>query len=115
VVGLAIDIEARRPVLGARRGGLSGRAMHAVALRAVYDVREAHPALPVVGVGGVADGESAVAMLMAGAHAVQVGTATFAEPAAAGRVLTELRAWCAGHGVARLADLVGAAHRDHGA
>jgi dihydroorotate dehydrogenase (NAD+) catalytic subunit len=61
-----------------------------------------------VGVGGVASGADAAEMLLAGASAVQVGTATFADPRAPGRVLAELRAWAAGHGVHSLAEVIGA-------
>ncbi|MFN0029247.1 MAG: dihydroorotate dehydrogenase [Acidimicrobiales bacterium] len=111
VVGMAIDLHTRRPVLGAGRGGLSGRAIHPVAVRAVYDVHEAWPTLPIVGVGGVASGKDAVELILAGAAAVQVGTATFAEPAASLRVARELAAWCTTAGVRTLAELVGAAHR----
>ncbi len=111
VVGMAIDVRTRRPVLGARRGGLSGRAIHPVAVRAVYDVHEALPTLPIVGVGGVATGEDALELILAGAAAVQVGTATFAEPQAALRVAREVSSWCATNGVRSLDELVGAAHR----
>ena len=108
--GLVIDIEKRRPALGGRRGGVSGAALHPVAVRAVYDVHEALPTVPIVGVGGVASGADAVEMLMAGASAVQVGTAIFADPRAPWKVLAELRQWCDGNGVASLAELIGASH-----
>ncbi len=111
VLGLAIDVERRVPVLGAVRGGLSGRAIHPVAVRAVYDVRAAVPGAAIVGVGGVHDGPSAVELLLAGASAVQVGTASFADPRAARRVLEDLTLWCAAHGVADVEELVSAAHR----
>ena len=111
VLGLAIDPERRAPVLGALRGGLSGRAIHPVAVRAVYDVRAALPEVPIVGVGGVHDGPSAVELLLAGADAVQVGTATFANPRAAADVLEDLSRWCVSHGVEDVAELVSAAHR----
>jgi dihydroorotate dehydrogenase (NAD+) catalytic subunit len=110
VVGMAIDVEQRRPVLGARKGGLSGPPIHAVAVRAVFDVHEALPDLPIVGVGGTRRGIDAVELLLAGACAVQVGTATFADPRAAGRVLAELRSWCEAHDVADLTELIGGAH-----
>lgn len=109
--GLVIDIEKGRPALGGRRGGVSGAALHPVAVRAVYDVYEALPAVSIIGVGGVASGADAVEMLMAGASAVQVGTATFADPRAPWRVLAELERWCAHAGVGRLDELIGAAHR----
>ena len=111
VMGMAIDVRTRRYRLGAGGGGLSGSAIHPVAVRAVHDVRAALPDLPIVGVGGVVDGETAVELLLAGADAVQVGTATFADPRAAGRVLAGLRAWCAEQGVHAIADVVGDVHR----
>ena len=110
VKGMAIDPTTRRPTLGAGGGGLSGAAIRPVAVRAVFDVHQALPDIALVGVGGVATGEHAVELLLAGATAVQVGTATFEDPRAAARVLHELDAWCRRHRVARAADLVGQAH-----
>jgi dihydroorotate dehydrogenase (NAD+) catalytic subunit len=110
LLGLAIDTERRAPVLGAGGGGLSGDALHSVALRAVYDCRAAFPDSGIVGVGGVSDGQGAVRMLLAGADAVQVGTATLADPRAALRVQGELAAWCALHHVGAIRELVGAAN-----
>jgi dihydroorotate dehydrogenase (NAD+) catalytic subunit len=81
-----------------------------VAVRAVYDCRQALPDAPIVGVGGVRTGEDAVELLMAGADAVQVGTATFFEPRSPLRVVEELERWCRRHGVAHARDLRGAAH-----
>ena len=112
VLGMVIDIDARRPALGAGGGGLSGRAIHPVAVRAVHDVHAALPDLPIVGVGGVATGEDAVELLMAGASAVQVGTATFADPKAPRSVLEGLGDWCERHSVAAVRTIVGAAHED---
>ncbi|HUR78231.1 MAG TPA: dihydroorotate dehydrogenase [Acidimicrobiales bacterium] len=111
VMGLALDAATGRPRLGNGGGGLSGAAIHPVAVRAVYEVRAAFPFSPIVGVGGVTSGESAAELLAAGADAVQVGTATFADPRAPMRVLNELRAWCARHRVAHLDELKGNAHR----
>jgi len=90
LLGLAYDRETRRPALGAGGGGLSGPAIHPVAVRAVHDVRAALPDLPIVGVGGVATGWDAEELMLAGAVAVQVGTATFADPRASLHVLHEL-------------------------
>lgn len=109
MMGMVIDIEARRPKLGARRGGVSGRGIHPIAVRAVYDVREAFGDLPIIGAGGVASGADAVEMLMAGANAVQVGTATFADPRSLPRILSELVHWCDRHGVLDVRELIGAA------
>jgi len=110
VMGMAIDVERRRPRLGAGGGGLSGAAIMPVAVRAVYDCRQALPEAPIVGVGGVGSGPDAVEFLMAGADAVQVGTATFFAPRAPLRVVEELERWCRRHGVNHVRDLRGAAH-----
>ncbi len=112
VLGMAIDPEtaAYRLGSGARGGGLSGPAIHPVAVRAVHDVHAALPDLPIVGVGGVSAGADAAELLLAGASAIEVGTATFADPRAPARVLQELRAWAGRTGRTRLGDMVGAAH-----
>jgi dihydroorotate dehydrogenase (NAD+) catalytic subunit len=110
VMGMAIDPVTRRPRLGAGGGGLSGMAIRPVAVRAVHDCRRAFPAAGIVGVGGVARGEHAAELLVAGADAVQVGTATFADPRATATVLAELRRWCERHHVASVADLIGSVH-----
>jgi dihydroorotate dehydrogenase (NAD+) catalytic subunit len=75
----------------------------------VFDVRAAHPDAAIVGVGGVVAGEDAVELLMAGANAVQVGTATFADPRAPLRVQREVADWCRRHGVRSIDELIGAA------
>lgn len=95
LLGLAYDPDTLSPTLGAGGGGLSGRAIHPVAVRAVHDVHAALPGLPIIGVGGVATGWDAAEMLLAGACAVQVGTATFADPAAPLTVQRELHRWAA--------------------
>ena len=110
LLAMVINPETRRPVLGAKRGGLSGAAMRPVAVRAVYDVHEAVSALPIVGVGGVTSGIDVVEYLLAGACAVQVGTATFADPRAPRQILGEFEQWCDRHDVTHSSDLVGAAH-----
>lgn len=111
VLGLAIDPVRRSLALGAGRGGLSGPAIRPVALRAVYDCREAFPEAAIVGVGGVATGLDAVELMMAGANAVQVGTATFENPRAARIVVDELRKWCEREGVGDVSELIGVAQR----
>ena len=110
LMGMAIDPSRHHARLAAGGGGLSGPAIHPVAVRAVYECRAAFPAAGIVGVGGVARGIDAVELLEAGADAVQVGTATFADPRAPARVLAEVRRWCADSGASRIADLIGAAH-----
>jgi dihydroorotate dehydrogenase (NAD+) catalytic subunit len=109
---MAIDTETRLPVLGSGPGGggLSGPAIHPVAVRAVFDVRAAHPEAAIIGVGGVTDGKGAIELVLAGADAVQVGTATFRDPRAAHTVLTEMKAWCVHRGVRRMSELRSAAH-----
>ncbi len=111
VMGLAIDPATGKARLGNGGGGLSGAAIHPVAVRAVFDVRAAFPDAAIVGVGGVESGETAAELLAAGANAVQVGTATFADPRAPRQVLRDLAAWCASNGINALDDLVGRAHR----
>jgi dihydroorotate dehydrogenase (NAD+) catalytic subunit len=111
LLGMAVDPARRAYRLGAGGGGLSGAALHPVAVRAVHDVARARPGLPIVGVGGVATAEDAAELLVVGASAVQVGTATFADPRAPATVLAGLRRWCKRHDVATVTDLVGAIHR----
>ncbi|MEX1009577.1 MAG: dihydroorotate dehydrogenase [Acidimicrobiia bacterium] len=108
LMGLLVDAETRQPVLGGGGGGLSGPAIKPIALRAVHDVTRALPRVPVIGTGGVQSGVDAVEMLLAGATAVGVGTASFLDPRAPYRVLDELADWCARHNVARVSDLIGA-------
>jgi dihydroorotate dehydrogenase (NAD+) catalytic subunit len=110
-LAMVIDLEARAPVLGSgpSGGGLSGPSLHPIAVRAVYDVRAAHPDATIIGVGGVMSGQDAVELLMAGADAVQVGTATFRDPRAPWRVLDEVGEWCAAHKVRAVRSLRGVA------
>ena len=110
VLGMLIDIETRTKQLGGGGGGLSGPAIHPVAVRAVHDVRAAHPEIPIIGVGGIANGADAIELMMAGANAVQVGTATFADPRAPLRVVDEIRQWCEKHSVRDINEIVGAVH-----
>jgi dihydroorotate dehydrogenase (NAD+) catalytic subunit len=113
VMGMAIDPVTGDFRLGGGGGGLSGPAIHPVAVRAVYECRAALPETPVIGVGGVSTGEDAAELIAAGADAVQVGTATFADPRAPARVLTELTDWCLDHGVSAIDELKGRAHVRH--
>jgi len=112
VLGMAIDVDARRYRLGsgAKGGGVSGPAIHPIAVRAVHDVHAAMPDVPIVGVGGVTDGRTAAELLLAGASAVQVGTATFADPRAPAQVLDGLRRWLERQGARTVRDVIGAVH-----
>jgi dihydroorotate dehydrogenase (NAD+) catalytic subunit len=110
VMGMAIDPATGRSRLGAGSGGLSGPAIRPVAVRAVYECRRAFPDAAIVGVGGIATGEHAAELLVAGANAVQIGTATFEDPRATARILDELARWCDAHRVKRVTDLIGTAH-----
>jgi len=110
VMGMAIDPANRTYRLGNGGGGLSGPAIHPVAVRAVHDVAAARPSVPIVGAGGVVDAETAAELVVAGAAAVQVGTATFADPRAPGRVASELGDWCQRRGIQDLDELIGAIH-----
>lgn len=112
VLGMAIDVSRRRYALGSgpAGGGLSGPAIRPVAVRAVHDARVAFPSAGIVGVGGITRGVDAVELLMAGADAVEVGTATFRDPRAPARVLSGLSRWCRWHGVRSVTEIVGAVH-----
>ncbi len=88
--GLAVDWKRRRPILSFDFGGLSGPAIKPLALRAVWEVSRAVPELPIIGIGGIASVDDALEFLVAGASAVQVGTATFADPTICARILSEL-------------------------
>ena len=111
VVGMVLDPATGRPALGNGGGGISGRAIHPVAVRTVFDVHAALPNLPIVGVGGVTSGWEAAELMLAGASAVQVGTATFADPRACFKIASELTMWAQSHGMSDLTTLSGLAHR----
>jgi dihydroorotate dehydrogenase (NAD+) catalytic subunit len=104
---LDVDIHTRRPVLQNVLGGLTGPAIRPVALRMVYQVAQA-VRLPVCGIGGISSGEDAVAFLLCGATAVQIGTATYVNPRAGLEIRDGIEAYCRAHDVARVGDLVGA-------
>ena len=108
VPGMAIDLGRRRPTLGTVFGGLSGPAIKPIALRNVW-LAASVTTLPVVASGGIMTGRDAAEFLLAGASAVQVGTASFLDPRAPWNVLEELTEWCESEGVERLDELVGAA------
>ncbi len=105
-VGMAIDIEKRRPRLRYVTGGLSGPAIKPVALRMVWEASRAVK-IPVIGVGGIASAEDAIEFLIAGARAIQVGTANFYDPAASEKIALGMTEWCRSHGVEDVNDIVG--------
>ena len=105
-VALAIDARTRRPRIGAGFGGLSGPAIKPIALRLVYQAARAVK-IPVVGMGGIATGEDAAEFMIAGASAVEVGTATFWDPASPVRIARELGAFLKEQKIARASELVG--------
>lgn len=107
LMAMAIDPRTRRPRTGTGGGGLSGAALRPLAVRAVYECAQAFPEAALVGVGGVSTGEHAAELVLAGASAVQVGTATFANPCAPVEVLDGLATWARGQRAARVSDLVG--------
>ncbi len=106
LVGMAVDLERRRPVLANRTGGLSGPAIKPVALRMVYDTVRA-VRIPVIGIGGIASGDDALEFLLVGARAVQVGTASFVDPGATARIARELAAGLTRRGVRDVAEWIG--------
>lgn len=108
-LGMVLSESSGLPVLAAGGGGYSGRPLHAIAVRTVFDVRAALPDVAIVGVGGVCNGWDAAELMLAGASAVQVGTATFADPRAPWKIQRELLAWCAARHLA-VGDLTGRAH-----
>ena len=107
LVGLAIDLERREPKIGFTTGGLSGPAIRPVAVRMVWEVRRALPKVPIFGMGGIETVENVVEFLIAGANAVQIGTANFRDPSLAGRLVGELREWCERHNVKNVSELTG--------
>jgi dihydroorotate dehydrogenase (NAD+) catalytic subunit len=106
-VGMAIDVERRQPVLAKISGGLSGPAIRPLAVWMTWQVKQA-VALPLIGMGGIGEAEDALQFILAGASAVQVGTANFVHPDAAIRVLDGLEQYLARHDIASVRELVGA-------
>ena len=109
-LALAIDIETRKPRIANVTGGLSGPAIRPIAVRMVHEAAQA-VTIPVVGMGGIVRAEDAVEFLLAGATAVQVGTASYADPRAVENITNGLRKWCAEHEVAHVSELTGAMAR----
>ena len=106
LMGMAIDIERRRPVLSIGTGGLSGPAVKPVALRMVWQVARAVK-IPVVGLGGISTAEDAIEFFMAGATAIEIGTANFLDPAITIKVRNGINDWLDRHGCTRVSDIVG--------
>jgi dihydroorotate dehydrogenase (NAD+) catalytic subunit len=107
LLGMAIDVENFRPKLGAVTGGLSGPAIRPVAIRCVYQVAQAFPDVPIIGIGGISTTRDALEFFLAGAWAVQVGTAHFFDPDAAGRIGLGIAEFLARKGLATVIDLRG--------
>ncbi len=106
IPGLAIDLETRRPRIANVTGGFSGPALKPIAVRMVYEARKA-VAVPIIGMGGICSGADALEFLMAGANAVAVGTAIFADPSCLTRIPREISDWLDAHGVAAVSDIIG--------
>jgi dihydroorotate dehydrogenase (NAD+) catalytic subunit len=105
-VAMAIDAETRKPRIANVTAGLSGPAIKPIALRMVYDAAHAVN-IPVIGMGGISTAEDVVEFMLAGATAVQIGTASYWDPCATEKIVGELKTWCEDHDVKRLADLIG--------
>jgi len=112
--GMAIDPVSLRPALAGLTGGLSGPAIRPVAVRCVWQVREALPDVPIIGAGGVRTGRDALELLLAGAALVAVGTVLFHDPSACSRIQRELEEELGARGVERVSDIVGRAHQPVG-
>ncbi len=105
-VAMAIDAETRKPRISNVTAGLSGPAIKPIALRMVYDVANAVK-IPIIGMGGISTGEDIVEFMLAGATAVQIGTASYWDPCATEKIVDDLTEWCMHHRVAKIADLTG--------
>lgn len=106
LMGMAIDIEKRQPLLSIRTGGLSGPAVKPVALRMVYDVAHAVK-IPVIGLGGISSTEDAIEFLMCGATAIEIGTANFVDPTITKKVKDGLNTWLDAHGCSSVSEIIG--------
>ena len=106
LTGMAIDIERRRPIIANNTGGVSGAGVKPIAVRMVYEASQAVK-IPVIGMGGITCAEDAIEFLMAGATAVQVGTANFTDPYAMPKIIKGLDAWCDKHNVKNVSELTG--------
>ena len=106
LTGMAIDIERRRPIIANNTGGVSGAGVKPIAVRMVYEAAQA-VSIPVVGMGGITCAEDAIEFLIAGATAVQVGTANFTDPLAMPKIIAGLNDWCDKRGIANVSELTG--------
>ena len=111
VLSMVINLDTMRPHLGGKTGGLSGPAIRPIAVRAIYQVHEALPGIPILGMGGVASGRDALELILAGAKGVSVGTASFGDPAAIITIQIELKELLKVRGFTSVAEAVGYAHR----
>lgn len=111
VLSMVINLDTMRPHLGGKTGGLSGPAIRPIAVRAIYQVHEALPNVPILGMGGVSTGRDALELILAGAKGVSVGTASFADPAAIITIQNELKELLTARGFTSVAQAVGFAHR----
>ena len=111
VLGMVINTESMRPHLGGKTGGLSGPAIRPIAVRAIYQVREALPNVSILGMGGVSSGKDAFEMILAGASGVSIGTANFSDPSAPYRIQNELKEILLTKGFNSMKEAVGYAHR----
>jgi dihydroorotate dehydrogenase (NAD+) catalytic subunit len=106
-LAMSIDVDTRKPRLSNITGGLSGPAIKPIALRMVYEAAQMVK-IPILGLGGIVTAEDAVEFLLAGATAIQVGTASYADPRATERLAHELESWCRSNGVEKVSSLTGA-------
>jgi dihydroorotate dehydrogenase (NAD+) catalytic subunit len=104
LIGMVIDTDKKRPLLGNRTGGLSGPAIRPVGVAAVYRVKRA-VSIPVIGIGGIMDTDDALQYLLAGASAIQVGTATFVDPSSATKILRGIHDYCKKEGIKKISEL----------
>ncbi len=112
-LAMAIDVETRRPKLSNIMGGLSGPAIRPIAVRMVYECSR-FVRIPIIGIGGIASAQDALEFIIAGASAVQIGTANFVDPFIWTKLLDGITDYMRRHGIARLADLVGSIDTGHG-
>ena len=112
ILGMVIDIDSMHPKLAGKTGGLSGPAIRPVAVRAIFQVREAFPSLPIIGMGGVQTGRDALELVLAGASAISVGTATFGNPTAAIKIKNELQDLLISREFNSFSSAIGYAHRE---